>query len=48
MIEVDVPTVPLTRCHQLAYDWAIATHPLATLPLATLPLPTRPLGTRSR
>ena len=43
MIEVDVPTVPLKRCHQLAYDWAIA-----TLPLATPPLATRPLGRRSR
>jgi len=45
MIEVDVPTVPLKRCHQLAYDWAIATVPLATLPLATLPLATLPLAT---
>jgi inosose dehydratase len=24
MIEVDVPTVPLKECHQIAYDWAVA------------------------
>jgi inosose dehydratase len=24
MIEVDVPTVPLKQCHQIAYDWAVA------------------------
>jgi inosose dehydratase len=24
MIEVDVPTVPLKQCHQMAYDWAVA------------------------
>ncbi len=24
MIEVDVPTVPLQECHQIAYDWAVA------------------------
>jgi inosose dehydratase len=25
MIEVDVPTVPLKECHQIAHDWAVAT-----------------------
>ena len=24
MIEVDIPTVPLKECHQIAYDWAVA------------------------
>ncbi len=28
MIEVDVPSVPLRQCHQIAYDWAMATLPL--------------------
>ena len=28
MIEVDVPTVPLKECHQIAYDWAVANLPL--------------------
>ena len=23
MIEVDIPTVPLKECHQIAYDWAV-------------------------
>ncbi|SDO87995.1 inosose dehydratase [Nakamurella panacisegetis] len=27
MIEVDVPTVPLRECHQIAYDWAMSTLP---------------------
>ena len=25
MIEVDVPSLPLRECHQVAYDWALAT-----------------------
>jgi inosose dehydratase len=29
MIEVDVPSVPLDQCHQIAYDWAMATLPLS-------------------
>lgn len=28
MIEVDVPSLPLRDCHQVAYDWALATLPL--------------------
>ncbi len=28
MIEVDVPSLPLRECHQVAYDWALATLPL--------------------
>jgi inosose dehydratase len=28
MIEVDVPSLPLRECHQVAYDWAMATLPL--------------------
>jgi inosose dehydratase len=28
MIEVDVPSLPLRECHQVAYDWARATLPL--------------------
>jgi len=28
MIEVDVPSLPLRACHQVAYDWALATLPL--------------------
>lgn len=28
MIEVDVPSLPLRECHQVAYDWAVATLPL--------------------
>jgi hypothetical protein len=27
MIEVDVPSLPLRECHQVAYDWALATLP---------------------
>lgn len=27
MIEVDVPSLPLRDCHQIAYDWALATLP---------------------
>jgi inosose dehydratase len=27
MIEVDVPSLPLRDCHQVAYDWAVATLP---------------------
>ena len=27
MIEVDVPSLPLRECHQVAYDWARATLP---------------------
>jgi inosose dehydratase len=30
MIEVDVPSLPLRECHQLAYDWALATLPVGT------------------
>ena len=30
MIEVDVPSLPLRECHQIAYDWATATLPLRT------------------
>ena len=30
MIEVDIPSVPLRECHQIAYDWALATLPLGT------------------
>jgi len=29
MIEVDVPSLPLRECHQVAYDWALATLPSA-------------------
>jgi inosose dehydratase len=29
MIEVDVPSLPLRECHQVAYEWALATLPLA-------------------
>jgi len=29
MIEVDVPSLPLRECHQVAYDWALATLPIA-------------------
>ena len=32
MIEVDVPSVPLRECHQIAYDWALATLPLGVRP----------------
>jgi len=28
MIEVDVPSLPLRECHQVAYDWAMATLPI--------------------
>ena len=28
MIEVDVPSRPLRECHQIAYDWALATLPI--------------------
>ena len=28
MIEVDVPSLPLRECHQVAYDWALATLPV--------------------
>ena len=28
MIEVDVPSVPIRECHQIAYDWALAHLPL--------------------
>ena len=28
MIEVDIPSVPLRECHQIAYDWALAHLPL--------------------
>jgi inosose dehydratase len=28
MIEVDVPSLPLRECHQVAYDWALATLPI--------------------
>ena len=28
VVEVDVPSLPLRECHQLAYDWARATLPL--------------------
>ena len=28
MIEVDVPSLPLRECHQVAYDWARATLPI--------------------
>ena len=28
MIEVDIPSVPLRECHQIAYDWALANLPL--------------------
>ncbi|MET3805619.1 inosose dehydratase [Nakamurella sp. UYEF19] len=31
MIEVDVPSLPLRQCHQMAYDWAMATLPPASL-----------------
>ena len=31
MIEVDVPSVPLRQCHQMAYDWAMQTLPLAAV-----------------
>jgi len=30
MIEVDVPSLPLRECHQVAYDWALASLPLGT------------------
>lgn len=43
MIEVDVPSVPLRQCHQMAYDWA-----LANLPLAAVQLTTRSLGSEAR
>ena len=29
MIEVDVPSLPLRECHQVAYDWALATLPVS-------------------
>jgi inosose dehydratase len=29
MIEVDVPSLPVRECHQVAYDWAMAALPLA-------------------
>ena len=32
MIEVDVPSLPLRECHQVAYDWALATLPLGVRP----------------
>jgi inosose dehydratase len=32
MIEVDVPSLPLRECHQIAYDWALATLPLGARP----------------
>jgi len=32
MIEVDIPSLPLRDCHQLAHDWATATLPLAVRP----------------
>jgi inosose dehydratase len=32
MIEVDVPSLPLRECHQVAYDWAIATLPPGVRP----------------
>jgi hypothetical protein len=28
MIEVDVPSLPLRECHQVAHDWALATLPI--------------------
>jgi inosose dehydratase len=28
MIEVDVPSLPLRECHQVAYDWALRTLPI--------------------
>ena len=28
MIEVDIPSVPIRECHQMAYDWALANLPL--------------------
>ncbi len=28
MIEVDIPSVPLRECHQIAYDWSLAHLPL--------------------
>jgi len=32
MIEVDVPSLPHRECHQIAYDWALATLPAAVRP----------------
>jgi inosose dehydratase len=32
MIEVDVPSLPLRECHQVAYDWAVATLPIPGAP----------------
>ena len=32
MIEVDVPSLPLRECHQVAYDWALATLPRGVRP----------------
>jgi inosose dehydratase len=32
MIEVDVPSLPLRDCHQVAYDWALATLPQGVRP----------------
>ena len=32
MIEVDVPSLPLRECHQIAYDWALARCPLGARP----------------
>jgi inosose dehydratase len=32
MIEVDVPSVPLRECHQIAYDWAVDALPLGVRP----------------
>ena len=32
MIEVDVPSLPMRECHQVAYDWAVKTLPLGARP----------------
>ena len=32
MIEVDIPSVPLRQCHQMAYDWAMKNLPLGAGP----------------